>query len=86
MNRLLGLNAEYNSALIAIDHHFLNHNDSATKAPQRAPCQLEESVLMVRLSSLGDVILTLPVLENVRRAWPGARVDVLVKRAFADVV
>lgn len=44
------------------------------------------SVLVVRLSSLGDVILTTPVFDNLRRAWPGARLTLLVKEAFAPAL
>jgi heptosyltransferase-2 len=44
-----------------------------------------KSVLVVRLSSLGDVLLTTPVFESLRAAWPGARLSVLTKAAFAPV-
>jgi len=40
-------------------------------------------ILVVRLSSLGDIILTAPVLRNIRRRWPDARVTMLVKPQFA---
>jgi ADP-heptose:LPS heptosyltransferase len=43
------------------------------------------SVLVVRLSSLGDVILTAPALESIKAAWPGCRVSLLVKDRYADV-
>lgn len=42
-----------------------------------------KSVLLIRLSSLGDVVLTTPVAANLSRA--GARVAVLTRRAFAPV-
>lgn len=44
------------------------------------------SVLVVRLSSLGDVVLTAPVFDNLRRAWPEARLTLLVKKAFAPAL
>src|SRR5690348_5491950 len=43
-------------------------------------------ILVIRLSSLGDVVLTLPVFRALRQAWPKARVTVLVKEEFADVL
>ena len=43
------------------------------------------NILVVRLSSLGDVILTTPVFENLKSACPLCRTSVLVKRAFAPV-
>lgn len=45
----------------------------------------EVRILVVRLSSLGDVVLTTPVFENIKLARPSARLSVLVKGAFADV-
>ncbi|MBI4397077.1 MAG: glycosyltransferase family 9 protein, partial [Elusimicrobia bacterium] len=42
-------------------------------------------ILVVRLSSLGDIVLTTPVLSNLKAAWPGARISFLVKSRFAEV-
>jgi len=43
------------------------------------------NILVVRLSSLGDVILTTPALAALKEKWPAARLAVLTKRRFADV-
>ncbi len=43
------------------------------------------NILVIRLSSLGDVILTTPLLASIKAARPESRVSVLVKKAFADV-
>lgn len=43
-------------------------------------------VLVIRLSSLGDVVLTLPVFHALRRAYPDARLVALTKEAFADAL
>ena len=42
-------------------------------------------VLVVKLSSLGDVIHTLPALSDASRALPGIRFDWVVEEAFAEV-
>ncbi len=42
-------------------------------------------VLLVKMSSLGDVIHTLPALEDALRARPGLRFDWVVEEAFAEV-
>ena len=43
-------------------------------------------ILIVKLSSLGDVVHTLPALMDVRLAYPDARIDWVVERAFAPLV
>lgn len=44
------------------------------------------NILIVKLSSLGDVVHTLPALMDVRQAYPEARIDWVVERAFAPLV
>lgn len=43
-------------------------------------------VLIVKLSSLGDVIQTLPALHDLRAAHPGVAVDWVVEEAFAPLL
>ena len=43
-------------------------------------------LLIVKLSSLGDVVQTLPVLHDVRTRFPEARIDWAVEEAFQDLV
>jgi heptosyltransferase-2 len=43
-------------------------------------------ILVVRLSSLGDLVLTAPVYKNLKAHWPGCRISVLVKPQFAAVL
>lgn len=43
-------------------------------------------VLVVKLSSLGDVVHAMPALQDMCRAVPGLQVDWVVERAFADLV
>jgi ADP-heptose:LPS heptosyltransferase len=43
-------------------------------------------VAVLRLSSLGDVVLALPVVHGLERAFPDARVVFWVKEEFRDVV
>ena len=43
-------------------------------------------ILVLRLSSLGDVILTSPVYRLLRNKFPSAQIDVMVKKEFADVL
>jgi heptosyltransferase-2 len=40
-------------------------------------------ILVIRLSSLGDVVLTGAVYRNLKAHWPGAKITVLTKPAFA---
>jgi heptosyltransferase I len=43
-------------------------------------------ILLIKLSALGDIVHTLPVLNALRRRYPQARIDWLVTPAFADVL
>lgn len=43
-------------------------------------------ILVIRFSSLGDIILTSPMLAKLRKAFPEARIDMVVKKVFSDAV
>ena len=45
-----------------------------------------ESVLVLRFSAVGDVVLTAPALEALRRAWPQTRIVYAVKERLAHLV
>jgi hypothetical protein len=44
------------------------------------------NILIVKLSSLGDVVHTMPAVQDLRAAFPGARIDWVVERGFAPLV
>jgi heptosyltransferase-1 len=43
-------------------------------------------ILIVKLSSLGDVVHAMPAVQDIRRALPQAQIDWVVERAFAPLV
>ena len=43
-------------------------------------------ILMVKLSSLGDVVHTLPVVQDILTAMPNAQIDWVVENAFAPLL
>lgn len=43
-------------------------------------------ILVIRLSSIGDVILTTPVLKQLKEKYPDAAVDFLVMKNFKDSI
>jgi ADP-heptose:LPS heptosyltransferase len=43
-------------------------------------------ILVVKLSSLGDIVLATPSLRAIRARWPGARITVAVNREFVPVI
>lgn len=43
-------------------------------------------VLIVKLSSLGDVVHAMPAVQDLRAAHPGVQIDWVVERAFAPMV
>lgn len=44
------------------------------------------NILVVRFSSLGDIVLSSPVYKNIKAAWPKARITLLVKPAFSQAL
>ncbi len=43
-------------------------------------------ILIVKLSSLGDVVHTLPCIADIRSAYPDAQIDWVVERGFAPLL
>lgn len=43
-------------------------------------------ILVVRLSSMGDVILATPLLRSLRATFPEAQIDVAIKKQFSSLV
>ena len=43
-------------------------------------------ILIVKLSSLGDVVHAMPAVQDIRRALPDAQIDWVVERSFAPLV
>lgn len=43
-------------------------------------------ILIVKLSSLGDVVQTLPVLQDIARVLPQARIDWVIEESFASLL
>lgn len=51
-----------------------------------SPQKHSVKVLIVKLSSLGDVVHTLPVVQDILAAHPGAQIDWVVEKAFAPLL
>ncbi|MBI4386731.1 MAG: lipopolysaccharide heptosyltransferase II [Elusimicrobia bacterium] len=47
---------------------------------------MHPNILVVRLSSLGDVVLTTPVYRNLKSHWPQCRISVLVKPQYVSLL
>jgi heptosyltransferase I len=45
-----------------------------------------QKILIVRVSSLGDVVHNMPVIADIRRRHPDAQIDWLVEETFIDLV
>jgi heptosyltransferase-2 len=43
-------------------------------------------ILIIRFSSLGDIVLTSPLVRSLRAQFPRAQIDFLVKEEYADLV
>jgi ADP-heptose:LPS heptosyltransferase len=45
-----------------------------------------KKILVIRLSSIGDIVLTTPILRSLRQGQPGAEIHFLTKKAFASLL
>jgi lipopolysaccharide heptosyltransferase II len=45
-----------------------------------------KEILVIRLSAIGDVVLTTPVLQQLKRQYPEARIHFLVKEQYAEFI
>ena len=54
--------------------------------PVPAVADQPQRIVLIRPSALGDVARTVPALVSLRRAFPGAKIDWLVRDTFSDVV
>ena len=54
--------------------------------PFRKPQWRAVNILIVKLSSLGDVVHAMPAVQDMRAAYPQARIDWVVDTAFAPLV
>ena len=50
-----------------------------------APAFQPDRLLLIRLSSMGDVLLATPVVRMIRKRFPETRIDVAVKKQFAPL-
>jgi len=46
----------------------------------------QHKILMIRLSSIGDILLTTPLLRILKKKYPNAEIDFIVKKQFVDIV
>lgn len=45
-----------------------------------------EKILLLRLSAIGDLVLTSPLVRALRRRFPHARIDFVIKKNFAELM
>lgn len=46
----------------------------------------QPNILVIRLSSLGDIVLSSPVYKNIKAKWPNCRITLMVKPAFSQAL
>ncbi len=43
-------------------------------------------ILIIRLSSLGDILLTTPFVRAIKTQFPHIKIDMLIREEYADVI
>ncbi|MFC4524122.1 lipopolysaccharide heptosyltransferase I [Cupriavidus pinatubonensis] len=62
------------------------------EAPRPLPASVPFSlpanprILVVKVSSLGDVVHNMPLIHDLRARWPGAQIDWVVEEGYVDLV
>ena len=64
--------------LLAIFWRTYLRRDAVAEAPRKEPL----SIVIFRLDSLGDVVLTTPLFREIRKAFPKSRISVVVQHAY----
>jgi lipopolysaccharide heptosyltransferase II len=45
-----------------------------------------EKILIIRLSSIGDIVLTTPVIRLLKQKYPASKIDFVIKKEFAEIL
>ena len=45
-----------------------------------------KKILIIRLSSLGDILLTTPFIRAIKTQFPHIKIDMLIREEYADVI
>ncbi|MCU0342470.1 MAG: glycosyltransferase family 9 protein [Ignavibacterium sp.] len=45
-----------------------------------------KKILIIRLSSLGDILLTTPLIRSIKTQFPDVKIDMLIREEYADVI
>ncbi|MDZ7260735.1 MAG: glycosyltransferase family 9 protein, partial [candidate division KSB1 bacterium] len=45
-----------------------------------------QKILVIRLSSIGDILLATPLLRILKKTFPQARVDFVIKKKFEELI
>lgn len=42
-------------------------------------------ILIIRLSSLGDILLTTPLVRSIKKQFPSIEIDILLRKEYCDI-
>jgi len=45
-----------------------------------------KKILLIRLSSIGDILLTTPFIRQTRKAYPDSQIDFVIKKEYSDLL
>ena len=52
----------------------------------KAPTNTPEKILIIRLSSIGDILLSTPFVRQIRKTFPDAKIDFIVKDIYKELL
>ncbi len=62
----------------------MRHSPDLRSLPRRNPSN--KRMLIIRFSSIGDIVLTTPVIRGLNRHFPELKIDYLIKEQFRDLI
>src|SRR3990172_6855963 len=71
--------------MLGSNHHGVNSGSARAVRTRKEIGKDSPAILVVRFSSIGDVLLTTPVLRAIKARWPASRVSFLTKDTFAPL-
>src|ERR1019366_10628190 len=67
-------------------YQYTNKNQQQNVTAQFRVSSEAPSILLLRLSSLGDIVLTTPLIAAIRERYPASRIELVISQEYESLV